>query len=104
MSKSNTCVPGSKLLISGMVENPHNAYTKPYYWVDEFIPYYMEKMGVWTPAAGDSQQEHPKSLSPKLCPNYIPSAWDEIGQPRLKGNHKNHKDVYLPDYITKTGT
>ena len=23
-----------------------NHYYKPYYWVDEFIPYYMEIMGV----------------------------------------------------------
>ena len=22
--------------------NPYNWYIKPYYWVDEFIPYYME--------------------------------------------------------------
>ena len=27
--------------------NPYNGYIKPYYWVDEFIPYYMEIMGVW---------------------------------------------------------
>ena len=27
--------------------NPHNGYINPYYWVDEFIPYYyMEIMGV----------------------------------------------------------
>ena len=26
--------------------NPYNGYINPYYWVDEFIPYYMELMGV----------------------------------------------------------
>ena len=26
--------------------NPYTWYIKPYYWVDEFIPYYMEIMGV----------------------------------------------------------
>ena len=26
--------------------NPYNEYINPYYWVDEFIPYYMEIMGV----------------------------------------------------------
>ncbi len=26
--------------------NPYNGYINPYYWVDEFIPYYMEMMGV----------------------------------------------------------
>ena len=26
--------------------NPYNGYINPYYWVDEFIPYYMEIMGV----------------------------------------------------------
>ena len=26
-------------------------YIKPYYWVDEFIPYYMEIMGVDRPIA-----------------------------------------------------
>ena len=41
--------PGSKLLVLGMViqpliGNPYNGYIKPYYWVDEFIPY-MEIMG-----------------------------------------------------------
>ena len=25
--------------------NPYNGYINPYYWVDEFIPYYMEIMG-----------------------------------------------------------
>ena len=43
--------PGSKLLVLGMViqpliGNPYNGYINPYYWVDEFIPYYMEIMGV----------------------------------------------------------
>ena len=31
--------------------NPYNWYIKPYYWVDEFIPYYMEIMGVDRPIA-----------------------------------------------------
>ena len=26
--------------------NPYNGYINSYYWVDEFIPYYMEIMGV----------------------------------------------------------
>ena len=26
--------------------NPYNGHINPYYWVDEFIPYYMEIMGV----------------------------------------------------------
>ena len=26
--------------------NPYNGYINPYYWVDEFIPYYMVIMGV----------------------------------------------------------
>ena len=26
--------------------NPSNRYVNPYYWVDEFVPYYMERMGV----------------------------------------------------------
>ena len=26
--------------------NPCNGYINPYYWVDEFIPYHMEIMGV----------------------------------------------------------
>ena len=29
--------------------NPSNGYINPYYWVDEFIPYYMEIMGVDRP-------------------------------------------------------
>ena len=29
--------------------NPFNGYINPYYWVDEFIPYYMEIMGVDRP-------------------------------------------------------
>ncbi len=28
--------------------NPYNGYINPYYWVDEFIPYYRETMGVQT--------------------------------------------------------
>ena len=28
------------------IRNPYNGYINPYYWVDEFIPYYMEIMGV----------------------------------------------------------
>ena len=40
--------------------NPYNGYINPYYWVDEFIPYYMEIMGVgrpwhiWTKTRGAS--------------------------------------------------
>ena len=30
-------------------ENPYNGYINPYYKVDEFIPYYMETMGVDRP-------------------------------------------------------
>ena len=29
--------------------NPYNGHTNPYYRVDEFIPYYMEIMGVDRP-------------------------------------------------------
>ena len=29
--------------------NPYNWYIKPYYWVDEFIPYHKEIMGVDRP-------------------------------------------------------
>ena len=29
-------------LIQPLVGNPYNGYINPYYWVDEFIPYYME--------------------------------------------------------------
>ena len=29
--------------------DPYNGYINPYYWVDEFIPYYMEIMGVDRP-------------------------------------------------------
>ena len=43
--------PGSKLVVLRMVippliGSPYNGYINPYYWVDEFIPYYMEIMGV----------------------------------------------------------
>ena len=44
-------VPGSKLVVLGMgdlpplIGNPYNGYINPYYWVDEFIPYYMEING-----------------------------------------------------------
>ena len=37
-----------KLVVLGMgdlpplIGNPYNGYINPYYWVDEFIPYYME--------------------------------------------------------------
>ena len=32
-----------------VIGNPYNGYINPYYWVDEFIPYYMEIMGVDRP-------------------------------------------------------
>ena len=32
-----------------LIGNPDNGYINPYYWVDEFIPYYMEIMGVDRP-------------------------------------------------------
>ena len=32
--------------IQPLIGNPYNGYINPYYWVDEFIPYYMEIMGV----------------------------------------------------------
>ena len=45
------CARVDQLPILGMVippfnRNPYNGYINPYYWVDEFIPYYMEIMGV----------------------------------------------------------
>ena len=33
-------------LIPPFNRNPDDGYINPYYWVDEFIPYYMEIMGV----------------------------------------------------------
>ena len=35
-------------LIPPLIGNPYNGYINPY-WVDEFIPYYMEIMGVDRP-------------------------------------------------------
>ncbi len=37
-----------RMVIPPLIGNPYNGYTYiiPYYWVDEFIPYYMEIMGV----------------------------------------------------------
>ncbi len=37
------------MVIQPLVGNPYNGYMNPYYWVDEFIPYYMEIMGVDRP-------------------------------------------------------
>ena len=47
-------MPWSKVAILGMAIPPligilNNGYINPYYWVDEFIPYYMEIMGVDRP-------------------------------------------------------
>ena len=60
-------VPGSKLLVLGMVipaliRNPDNVYIEPHYWVDDFIPYYMEIMGASTPA--HKIKEHQRT---KVC-------------------------------------
>ena len=30
------------MVIPPLIGNPYNGYINPYYWVDEFIPYYME--------------------------------------------------------------
>ena len=40
--------------------NPYNGYINPYYWVDEFIPYYMEIMGVLTLAHIDKGNSNGK--------------------------------------------
>ena len=46
------CAMVKSRVLLGMVvfppfnRNPYNGYINPYYWVDEFIPYYMEIMGV----------------------------------------------------------
>ena len=32
-----------------LIGNPYNGYINPYYWVDDFILYYMEIMGVDRP-------------------------------------------------------
>ena len=47
-------VPWSKVAILGMaipplIGNLYNGYINPSYWVDEFVPYYMEIMGVDRP-------------------------------------------------------
>ncbi len=47
-----TCARVDQLLVLGMgnlqplIRNPFNGYIDPYYWVDEFIPCYMEIIGV----------------------------------------------------------
>ena len=53
MDKNTSLVPWSKVAVCWgwetshlLIGNPYNGYTNPYYWVDEFIPYYMEIMGV----------------------------------------------------------
>ena len=51
-ARKHMCQGVPQLLILGMgdlpplIGNPYNGYIIPYYWVDEFIPYYMEIMGV----------------------------------------------------------
>ena len=45
--RSTRCI-GDKP-IPPLIGNPYNGYINPYYWVDEFIPYYMEIMGVDRP-------------------------------------------------------
>ena len=39
------------LVILLLIENPNIGYVNPYYWVDEFIPKYIETMGVDGPVA-----------------------------------------------------
>ena len=34
------------MVIPPSIRNPYNGYINHYYWVDEFIPYCMEIMGV----------------------------------------------------------
>ena len=36
-------------LIPSLIGNPYNGYINPYYWVDEFIPYDVEKNGSLDP-------------------------------------------------------
>ena len=54
MSRIPSYEPGSKLVVLGMAipplrGNPYNGYINPYYWVDEFTPYYTKIMGVDRP-------------------------------------------------------
>ena len=51
--------------------NPYNGYISPYYWVDEFIPYYMEIMGVDRPW-------HIKQASRKNDPTKKPPGVHEL--------------------------
>ena len=54
LQRIHTYVPGSKLLVLGMViqpliGNPYNGYINPYYWVDDRPLLYLEIMGVDRP-------------------------------------------------------
>ena len=49
--------------------NPYNGYIHPYNWVDEFIPYYMEIMGVDRPwHICNNVLGHKNPLSPAIIP------------------------------------
>ena len=43
-----TFEPG--MVIQPLIGNPYSGYINPYYWVDEFIPYYMEIMELIDPS------------------------------------------------------
>ena len=73
-----THVPWSKVAILGMVippliGNPYNWYIKPYYWVDEFIPYHMEiSWELIDPIA------HTKTNMPKVNVKWLPGPVDNF--------------------------
>ena len=68
---SNTeYVPGSKLLVLGIVippliGNPYNGYINPYYWVDEFIPTIGKQWELIDPSTYESRKK----------PSYFPLYW-----------------------------
>ena len=75
---------GCRVLL-GMVippfnRNPYNGYINPYYWVDEFIPYYMEIMN------GSLDPGTYRSSTPPLSPSLLDRTflWQPCVQKHLK--------------------
>ena len=49
LGKNMCAMVKSRYIVDGhptFSRNPYNGYINHYYWVDEFIPYHMEIMGV----------------------------------------------------------
>ena len=106
MSLLNSCVPGSKVLVLGMVippliGNPHNGNINPYYWVHDHLLLYGNN-GSLDPDTCDLKTSKEYPTIPLLLLSILEFSLGTLAGPMVNINNNHHVPIPPSPSLQKT--